>query len=156
MKQSIFEASEALQKWEVMILKKTRSFRWFSSNCEVEATWARPHKTSNVYEEQFLKIFKSSLSPCSFYHLLVCKAIYYFLYFTMGPQITDLCSELNFKWAKKNEDSSCLHKIVAEEWCSCIYNFQRGYREEYQTTDFLFKGFFVVLLELLKIDQIRF
>ena len=50
MKQSIFEASEALQKWEGMILKKTRSF---SSNSEVEATWfcliGWPHKTSSKY-----------------------------------------------------------------------------------------------------------
>ena len=53
MKQSIFEASEALKKWEGMILKKTMSFRWFSSNSEVEATWASmigwPHKTSITY-----------------------------------------------------------------------------------------------------------
>ena len=36
-----------------MISKKTRSFRWFSSNSEVEATWASligwPHKTSTTY-----------------------------------------------------------------------------------------------------------
>ena len=53
LKQSIFEASEALQKWEGMILKKTRSFRWFFGNSEVEATWASligwPHKTSIIY-----------------------------------------------------------------------------------------------------------
>ena len=53
MKQSVFEASEALQKWERMILKKTRSFCWFSSNSEVEVTWASligwPHTMSNVY-----------------------------------------------------------------------------------------------------------
>ena len=52
MKQSIFEASEALQKSEGLILEKTRSFCWFSSNSEVEATWASligwPHKTSNT------------------------------------------------------------------------------------------------------------
>ena len=52
MKQSIFKASEALQKWEGMSLKKTRSFQWFLSNSEVEATWASligwPHKTSNT------------------------------------------------------------------------------------------------------------
>ena len=43
--------SEALQKWEGMILKKTRLFRWFSHNSEVEATWTNligwPHRTSN-------------------------------------------------------------------------------------------------------------
>ena len=53
MKQSIFEASEALQKWEGIILKKTRSFCWFSSNSEVEATWISfigwPHKMSTKY-----------------------------------------------------------------------------------------------------------
>ena len=47
MKQSIFEASEALQKWE------GRLFHWFSSNSEVEATWTSligwPHKTSILY-----------------------------------------------------------------------------------------------------------
>jgi hypothetical protein len=36
-----------------MILKKTRSFCWFSSNSEVEATWATligwPHKTSTDF-----------------------------------------------------------------------------------------------------------
>ena len=53
MKQSIFEASEALQKWEGMILKKKRLFHWLSSNSEVEATWISligwPHKTSSMY-----------------------------------------------------------------------------------------------------------
>ncbi len=39
-KKSIFEASEALQKWEGMILKKTRLFRWVSSNSELEVAWA--------------------------------------------------------------------------------------------------------------------
>ena len=47
MKQSIFEASEALQKWEGMILQETRLF-----NSEVEATWASligwTHKTSKL------------------------------------------------------------------------------------------------------------
>ena len=38
MKQSIFEASEALQKWEGIILKKTRSFHQYSCNSEVGIT----------------------------------------------------------------------------------------------------------------------
>ena len=47
LKQSIFEASEALQKWDGMILKKTRLFRWFSSNSQVEATSASLNSWSN-------------------------------------------------------------------------------------------------------------
>ena len=54
MKQSIFEASEALQKWEGMISKKRRSLCWFSRNSEVEATWISligwPHKMSTIHE----------------------------------------------------------------------------------------------------------
>ena len=53
MKQSIFEASEAVQKWERKILKKKRLFLWFSSNSKVETTWtsliSRPHKASITY-----------------------------------------------------------------------------------------------------------
>ena len=51
MKHSIFEASEALQKWEGLVLKKTKTFHWFSCNSEVEATWTSlnggPYRTSN-------------------------------------------------------------------------------------------------------------
>ena len=52
LKQLIFEAFKALQKWG--ILKKARSFCWFSSNSEVEAPWTSligwPHKTSTMYQ----------------------------------------------------------------------------------------------------------
>ena len=45
--------SEAPQKWQGTILKKRRSFCWFSRNSEVEATWISltgwPHKTSTVH-----------------------------------------------------------------------------------------------------------
>ena len=51
-KQSIFEASKALQKWEGMILMKRMSFCWFLRNSEVEASWISlirwPHKGSNT------------------------------------------------------------------------------------------------------------
>ena len=78
MKQSIFEASDALQKWEGIILKKTRLFCWFSSNSEVGATWASliswpkhtsmreilvwldwPHKMSTVKEVTIPSSFPS-------------------------------------------------------------------------------------------------
>ena len=53
MKESMFEASEALQKMEGMKKIKLMSFHQYSSNSEVEATWASligwPHKTSNIY-----------------------------------------------------------------------------------------------------------
>ena len=63
MKQSILEASEALQKWEGMIWKKTGLFRQLSSNSEVEATWASlinwPHKMSKSYSKL---VYKATLS----------------------------------------------------------------------------------------------
>ena len=53
MKQSIFEASEALQKWEEMILKKKSSFHWLLCNSEEVTTWISlidwPLRTSTVY-----------------------------------------------------------------------------------------------------------
>jgi hypothetical protein len=53
LKQSIFEASEALQKWEEMILKKKSSFHWLLCNSEEVTTWISlidwPLRTSTVY-----------------------------------------------------------------------------------------------------------
>ena len=45
MKQSIFEASEALQKWEGMILKKTWLFHQLSCNSEEATIWTSLNPT---------------------------------------------------------------------------------------------------------------
>ena len=78
-----FYTSEAPQKWQGTISKKRRAFCWFSSNCEVEATWASligwPNKTSTkdsfygpcIYKKKLAgrKTCKSDLSksPCNIF-----------------------------------------------------------------------------------------
>ena len=85
----IFEASEALQKWEGIILMKTRLFHWVSSNSEVEANWTSlfgwPHKTYNTSIFEFLfvqKNFKQKHEIVVIYGHNVAKIIFLFQLFS--------------------------------------------------------------------------
>ena len=71
LKQSMFEASEALHKVEGTKKIKTLSFHQYSWNSEVEKTWITligwPHKTSTV---------EPLANECTYHHLLSRLATY--------------------------------------------------------------------------------
>ena len=88
MKESIFEASEALQKMEGMKKTKSTSFHHYSWNSEVETTWISligwHHKTSIQYWWFYLLMYISIYFNNNKHYLFISSGLQLVL-MTAGP-----------------------------------------------------------------------